>query len=90
MGSRVAFRQPVGYGSMLWPYRGCRRGFDSSPVRMAWQAPGKPGPLCTTWRPAEAAAQLSVDKPLLSTIGKLTAREDPVHGPLNGRVITHQ
>ena len=28
----------------------------------------------------KAAARLSVDKPVVSTIGKLTARENPVHG----------
>ena len=33
----------------------------------------------------KAAAWLSVDKPVLSTIGKLTAREDPVHGRAYGK-----
>jgi hypothetical protein len=33
----------------------------------------------------KAAARLSVDKPVLSTIGKLTAREDPVHGRAYGK-----
>jgi hypothetical protein len=33
----------------------------------------------------EAAARLSLDKPVLSTIGKLAAREDPVHGRAYGK-----
>jgi hypothetical protein len=33
----------------------------------------------------KAAARLSVDKPVLSTIGKLTARENPVHGRAYGK-----
>jgi hypothetical protein len=33
----------------------------------------------------KAAARLSVDRPVLSTIGKLTAREDPVHGRAYGK-----
>ncbi|HMI33515.1 MAG TPA: hypothetical protein VK499_05270 [Propionibacteriaceae bacterium] len=33
----------------------------------------------------KAAARLSVDEPVLSTIGKLTAREDPVHGRAYGK-----
>ena len=33
----------------------------------------------------KAATRLPVDKPVLSTIGKLTARENPVHGLRTGR-----
>ena len=33
----------------------------------------------------KAAARLSVDNPVLSTIGKLTAREDPVYGRAYGK-----
>jgi hypothetical protein len=33
----------------------------------------------------KAAARLSVDKPVLNTIGKLTARENPVHGRAYGK-----
>ena len=33
----------------------------------------------------KAATRLSVDRPVLSTIGKLTARENPVHGRRTGR-----